>query len=86
MTYKQLTIFFPFPDLISIILEFSNKTKEQLLRERLNIEFRHKKILKDIQYTNMLNIFRHLHITNRIKYLNNDIEYLKLYFLKLKDI
>jgi hypothetical protein len=85
MTYKLLSIFFPFPDLISIIMDYNSKTKEQLLKERLHIEMRYKKIIKDIKYICLLHNFFNKNITikNKIKNINNDIEILKSYSINI---
>jgi hypothetical protein len=77
MTYRVLTIFF-IPELIAIIMCYGGKTKEQILKERLHIEMRHKSIMQDIKSSRFL---YELYSKNRIKKyvsnLNADIQKIK---------
>jgi hypothetical protein len=49
MSYKSLTLFFPFPYIIPIIMSYLELTPQELLREKINIEIRRKALLKDIK-------------------------------------
>jgi hypothetical protein len=84
MTYRELIFFFPYKDLIPIILSFLAKPHRQAAIERMHIEMRHNNVLSDIHYTSFiykLNRQQFNRSTGKykgyIKMLNADIKSLK---------